>query len=56
MELSFNFSVEETNLILEGLKELQFKKVIQLMRRIESEANTQLQKSLVKEPEPIVEE
>jgi hypothetical protein len=52
MKLSFEFSIEEANLVLEGLRELQFKRVIELMQKIESEAKAQLSK-----PElPIIEE
>lgn len=53
MKLSFDFTIEETNLILESLRELQFKRVIELMRRIETSAQEQL-----KQPEvyPVIEE
>ncbi len=49
MELKFNFSLEETNLVLEGLRELQFKRVIDLMRKIEISAQEQLVKENTKE-------
>jgi hypothetical protein len=52
MRLSFEFSIDETNLVLEALKELQFKRVIELMRKIELEAKEQLSKVEL----PVIEE
>ena len=48
--ITFHFTVEETNLILEALGQLPFNQVYQLIGKIQNEASDQLHSPSLKQP------
>lgn len=53
-ELQFKFTIEETNLIFNALAQLPYSQVIEVIKKIEFQASTQINK--IKMPEGIPDE